>query len=659
MVHGHRNQNGDSCRASPDWLGVRDLCRILGLCRRTIYNRRHAGSYIVRGGTVWVRSLSHDEQKLVREAQFRQAAEAGKPLSPAVSEPSGQLELLPKTEEERRIEEQLARLDPAQRPAVLARFGVVKPGLNHDYRALGYPRLGSYVEQVALQIGVSKQTWYRWRGRYLKSGDICSLAFERPGPPAAGFGSIALDASMRAHIQHCWEVLKLTRTQTYRSLTGYLRDKQRGCGPAYVYRFPSRPTVIRYINVELRGDKNPWRRGADAVKAWAGHADRTYRDLPSLGQVECDEWNTNNFAFEACKADRVLRYWLIELHDTRSTCPLVWDLVGAADGVKRLHGISQRDEHRLFVRLVTEFGVPQNFYSDRGRFRGSLWGGEPGARARRRDQEFARSDGIFESLDIKRRTPREHNPRGSRLERFHLFLSDKCRELPGWVGATEDERAMAPGDRQAAEHMEFVAGRRLTTPLLTKEQLLEKIDGWMEEWRAHASDGTDMDGLSPRAVFLRNMPEGGFRQLTAPEMELLSAEWYPNRKISAGGIIELPDGRRYGLPGELTGLQGTKRNIVRMPSEKALILVKGLRKGEADIVAHLRPRLGMGDSNLGAWIESERSVRKIGEARLEEPSPESNTAEILEPYRAPEPARRERRIAADIARDAKTAEAGQ
>jgi hypothetical protein len=648
--------------AQPDsdreWLKVSELSALLGLCAKTIYNRaRNGGSYVVRDGKVWIGSLDHDDQKRVREFQFRQAAEAARPLSPSPSDGPAQLDLVPKTQEDCRIEEQLTRLDPAQRPAVLARFRAIKPLLNHDFKALGFRTKEHYADDIAQQTQRSKQTIYRWLAQYLENEDICALANERPGPPATGFGSVALDASMRAHVQECWEVRNLNRAQTHAGLIGYLKDKQRGCGPGWVYQFPSRGTVNRYINIELRGDANPWRRGADAVKAWAGHADRTYRGLPSLGQVECDEWNTNNFAFEARKADRVVRYWLVTMLDTRSICPLVWELVGAADGVKKLHGISQRDEQRLFVGLVTQFGIPERFYSDRGRFRGRLWGDAPGAHAKRRDKEFTRSDGILDSLGIKRCTPREHNPRGSRLERFHLFLTDKCRELPGWVGATEDERAMAPGDRHAAEHAEFVAGRRVTTPLLTKEQLLEHINSWMEQWRAHPSDGTDMDGLSPRAVFLREMPEGGFRKLEAPELELLSAEWYPNRKIGAGGIVELPDGKRYGLPGELNELQGTKRNIVRMPNEKGFVLVKGLRKGQPDIVAHLRPRLGIDDPNLSAWTETQQRVRKIAESRLEEPSPASNTAEILEPYRPETPARQQRRLAKDIAGDALKMEA--
>jgi len=567
-----------------------------------------------------------------------------------------QLDLLPKSAEDRRLAEEVANLHPAQIPAVMARFRAIRPLVNHDFEALGFRTKREYIGDIAREVRVSWRTVRRWLDSYLQDG-LGGLANERPGPLATGYGSAALDASQRAQILDDW-LKGRTKAQCYARLVGYLKEKQQGCGPAWVYSFPSRRTVSRYIK-SLGPTAQAHRCGPEALKAAAGHCDRTFLGLGSLGLVECDEWNTNALAFDLRRCDLVRRFWLVTIYDTRSIYPLVWDLVGAVDGAKKLHGISQHDEQRLFVRLTTEFGIPRRFYSDRGRFRGSFWGGGPGARARRRDAEFARSDGIFDSLGVERRTPREHNPRGSRLERFHLFLSEKCRGLPGWIGANDQERKMTPGDRHAAEHMDFVAGRRLSTPLLSKEQLLEHINAWMEEWRTHPSTGTDMNGLSPRAVFLRETPPEGFRKPDDAERRLLSAEWYPNRMISAGGIVELPDGSRYGLPGELKELQGFKRHIVRMPDDRSLIIVKALRKGQPDVIAHLRPRLGIDDPGLGAWMESQQRVRRDMEARYERPSPASNTAEILQPHRAELPARRQPRFAGDIARDAEKMEAGE
>jgi hypothetical protein len=58
----------------------------------------------------------------------------------------------------------------------------------------------------------------------------------------------------------------------------------------------------------------------------------------------------------------------------------------------------------------------------------------------------------------------------------------------------------------------------------------------------------------------------------------------------------------------------------------------------------------MDDPKLGGFLEAQRSVRNIAYGRLGELSPESNTAEILEPYRSPMPAHQRPRFADDVAR---------
>jgi len=57
-------------------------------------------------------------------------------------------------------------------------------------------------------------------------------------------------------------------------------------------------------------------------------------------------------------------------------------------------------------------------------------------------------------------------------------------------------------------------------PLLSTEELEVEINGWMKEWREHPSDGTDMDGLSPAAVFQRCTRPGDF--LRFPKQNLPS-----------------------------------------------------------------------------------------------------------------------------------------
>ncbi len=54
---------------------------------------------------------------------------------------------------------------------------------------------------------------------------------------------------------------------------------------------------------------------------------------------------------------------------------------------------------------------------------------------------YEERDGILDRLDIMRNLPREHNPRGSRLERFHLELAIGRAPYP--AGAERDRNKNA------------------------------------------------------------------------------------------------------------------------------------------------------------------------------------------------------------------------
>ena len=163
------------------------------------------------------------------------------------------------------------------------------------------------------------------------------------------------------------------------------------------------------------------REGADALKAALGHIDRTYRGLHSLGRVDTDEWITDAVAFDPRKVSRVGRYYLLTFFDERSLYPLVWSLVEMPN---------EDDELNLLCRLIREFGVSGLINSDRGRFRGHIFGTGRYIE-RERAGMYPNRDGILDRLGISRNLPREHNPCGSRLERFHLELANWARTVPG------------------------------------------------------------------------------------------------------------------------------------------------------------------------------------------------------------------------------------
>jgi len=524
-------------------------------------------------------------------------------------EAAGQLRIWPQTELDRKI----AALDvpEQQRAVILGRFRIIRPLVNHDYKALGYASKTKFITEMKRQAGVSRNTLWRWYWDYMKNEDLSALANERPGPEAMGAGSQALDASMRAFIKGRWLGIEgpglPNKKQICRELIQYLTEKQRGCGVSYAYQFPSETTVNRFID-ELDALDQARRQGSDAVKAALGYIDRTYTDLHSLERVETDEWKADIRAYDERKPRIVRRWWLLTFYDARSTYPLCWDLVAGNEYDVR-HGICQEDEINLLVRLIQEYGVPGGLHSDRGRFRGLLFGGRP--LHEKIDEVFAQANGILDQLGIRRNLPREKNPRGTRLERFHRYLADCCRTLPGWIGSNTRERAMAPGDAQEAEHLEFVDGHRATTPLLSRAELLEKIGGWMEAWRDHESQGTDMRGLSPRAVFVHSTPPEGFRKISAEELAWVTAQHFPNETIAAGGIVQLPDGKRYSHP-LLTLIAGERRECVRLRDDHSLIKVLPARKGEEPILALARGRVGANDPEvLAREMELQKRLRKL------------------------------------------------
>lgn len=493
----------------------------------------------------------------------------------------------------------------SERGLVVRRYKLVEVCLNHDWKAQGYASKRDFMEGLAKQSETSVRSIQRWITSWKQRENLLDLINDRPGP-APGSGAI-LEADMRAHLRDCWTIKKLTLIQCYRSLVSYLEAKQSssGCRVDHHYPIPSRATVERFIR-SLDSLDQAARQSPDALKIACGYMDRTYRDAYSLDRVEVDEWKCDFFCYIPNRPRVVKRFWLLTFYDARSMFPLVWRLV-EGDKFDNRHGIKEEDEIGLLVRLLRGFGVPGALASDRGRFRGGTFGG---------NDRFKESDGILDRLGIVHHLPREKNPRGARLERFHRFLADCSRTVPGWIGANDKEREMTPGDDQAAVHQRWLAGDAtvLASPLLSTAQAILMIDKWMEQWRDHASEGTDMDGLSPRAVFQHNIPAGGFRTVTDAEIDLNTAEHFRNWMIRDGGVVQLSDGKRYFDP-QLLPIQGERREVTRSRWNHEQIVVHGSAKGEEAIVANRRVRVGLNDPDqLSRSSELQAGLRrKIGE----------------------------------------------
>jgi hypothetical protein len=635
------------------WLTVEQVAAFEGISRMEVYRRMQPGDshYLLSadrqeadarpGRLINPHSMSFDGQKRWRRSLLESAD-----ISRTESMPA-QLGLLPRTELDDQID--ALRLPRSQRDVILRRFRLVQLFLNSNWKAQGYCSKSELLKAVAKQSDTSERSIQRWVSTWKQRENINDLADDLPGP-MPGSGTV-LDADMRAHLYDYYIIKNLTLSQCYRSLITYLGGKQNspGCRVAHLYRTPSRITVERFLH-SLSSVDDAARQGPDALKAACSHIDRSYLDLASLERVESDECKLNLFSYDPRRAVNrrgepwIRRYWLLTFYDARAMYPLVWSLCEGSEYELR-HGIAVEDEINLFVALVRAFGVPLAIHSDRGRFRGKVWGGEP--YQQRIDKEFAPADGILQRVGllmgcpegIRHDMPRVHNPRGTRLERFHGWVRDWFRGKPGWVGANTRERKMTHGDEDAERHKRWCVGKLAPggrSPLLTREEVLAEINKMMEAWREHNSEGTDMCGLTPRAVFVQCSPASGFPRISEDQLALATAQHFENERIGKGGIIELRDGSRYSHP-LLVGIAGQKREVVRLRHDHSFVTVLPAQKGEETIIAARRVRVGMKDSDeLARQMELQNRVNKLA-GRPIKPLEYDPASQFAAAQEAPEP----------------------
>jgi len=501
-----------------------------------------------------------------------------------------------------------------QKEVVSRRMALCQETLNGNWRAQGFARKRDFVYELAARYQVSGRSVERWLAKYRASvspanplGDPRTLLDRKPGPAPGDLTAIEDWAAL--DLAHAYVDLKLTVRQCYERLLAELRRRQGAWGIRDIYPVPAYATVARFL-ARLDPLAHARRGGPAALKAAAGHIERSYSDLHSLGRVETDEWITDVLGYDPKHAARAGRYYLLTLFDARALYPLLWALVEKSRqpeaDKKRLENV----ELNLLVELIRQYGVPGILSSDRGRFRSSIFGGQP-ARYVPGERSANNTVGILDRLGIRRNMPREHNPRGSRLERFHKELATWARTLPGWLGANTTERQMAPGDAQTAEHHLYIRGKRPSTPLLSRDQLLARIDEFMAAWRERPSEGRDMNGLSPATVFQNSRPLGGFRRVSEGELAWVTAEHFQDELVQTGGIIQLPDKRRYHHK-LLLLLQGQRRQVVRLRQARSFISVLPAKKYEEVIFADGVYLVGCNDSKaLAAACEYQARIRKV------------------------------------------------
>lgn len=498
---------------------------------------------------------------------------------------------------------------PEDVPLVQFRKDFVMLAQNHKFMSEGFSSSRALIEHEIAKARaggirhISYRSVLRWRKDYEDKGDA-GLVDAPPGPKP---GKIRLESWQVTYIEQCC-AKGMGQAATCRAVAKETAIRQQGAGLDYRYTIPSRDLVRKVWKAYHTALQDAASKGSAQLKAACGSLDRTYAHLASLDVVEVDEWEFNAWAYDFDLPLNVYRYWLLVAYDQRSMYPLAWKMVKGRAGDKR-HGISEDDEIDLLERLIREYGVPKSIYSDRGRFRGRTYESR-----KKREAEFEEADTLWENLGIDKGGPEDENPRASRIHPFFKWLSGQCEGLPGYCGREPKDVYAEQGWAAHNEHIEWCKGDRGSSQrspyLLSNQDLLARMEEWIADWREHLSDGTDMRGLSPRAVFTHNIPEGGFRKLSEEDMALKFAETFEEETIEPGGVIQLPDKKRYSNI-LLADIPGEVRTVKRLRHEKSFIVVLPTRPDGEYVIADLRRKFGDDQVALGAEIERQKHLRKV------------------------------------------------
>lgn len=623
--------------------------RLLSIDRRPIDAKR--------GTLIPARGLSYDGQKRWQERLLKQLVSPdamARQAQPVISPESKNSGLSPLDFPARAAlasvstPEQLTLAPPSEIDVVirampegefkkqaLARYRAVRMLLNHDGFALGRNRT-EQAKVIAAQFRVSEKQVWEWRKKLastIKSeddpGDPGVLMRQRPGPPASGPGGIVfpkLDPSLRTFITECWEIRRLSRNQSVEAVKGYLSEKQRGCGPGYLYdelspTFPLQSTICRFINERLDGDQNAARNGAGAVKVAAGYIDRHYNDQ-FAGDAWCiDEWEIDSYPYDDRDHRIVFNYGrknpilhLLSAIDERSTKILDWILTVRVD----------EDSQVLAERMLRKFWLPLRLVADRAsRFRELAHGRVV---TRKTGEVVELLEGSLGLLGVKGRGSEEKNPRGNRIERMHGIYAPNARrdfglswrppqKVRGFAGV--DLREATGIDQRVTRHYSEHCRKGEPTELVPLSQVVRSVAAWVDEINHADTEAKGCNGLTREAAFKYFSPPAEEIARRKPAQALIDEAFAERRvlRVRSGGVIAMPDGLRYDADRLPIGEDVAVRRFRRDPSQLFVDLPSGT------VAARLRPEVGIYEPELLAQ-ESARLARRRRLLKSDfEPSP--------------------------------------
>jgi hypothetical protein len=337
-------------------------------------------------------------------------------------------------------------------------------------------------------------------------------------------------------------------------------------------------------------------RGHEAVKAAAGYIDRHYDD-ELAGDAWCiDEWEIDGCFYDEENHARVINYGracpvahILSVIDERTTCILAYAVTWK---ISLEEATLDLTEH-----LVRTYWAPHRLVADRaGRFRrlsrGRVTLGSDG-------ELIELLAGPLGELGVKLRGSKEKNPRANRIERFpHREYARRAQEFGiSWRGANTRERQLTDIDARVARHLKEHCKLGTCGPQILSIQEVQKIVGtWVNDLNSCKTKAKGCKGTTRLAAFNWFRPtqeEIARRKYSDAAVDMAFAE-RATRTIQAGGVIQLSDGKRYGLPGELSPWTGENVSITRFRRDHSSIEVS-VPGQEAQVVAHQRRAVGVNE----------------------------------------------------------------
>jgi hypothetical protein len=272
----------------------------------------------------------------------------------------------------------------------------------------------------------------------------------------------------------------------------------------------------------------------------------------------------------------------------------------------------------LLEALVRAYGPPLRLVSDKGgHFRKGVGGR---IMVHQRGELVERCMGAMANFGVNHNQPPKKNPRGNRIERaLHGVYSNLARRDfgPSWKGANTEQRKLTEIDERVARHLKGYCKQGICGPQILSYDDAERITAaWRDEINMMSGEASGLLGLTRQAAwrqFQRPEAEIAARRPTEDQIRQAFAEHYQDEIIEPGGAVTLPDGLRYDHPllGEPEYARHT-RDVVRYRDDHSFIIVLAAQKGDENIIARRRVRVGVNDpEGLSRECEHKGRLEKL------------------------------------------------